>query len=463
MAMTRAMLPCRRPRPPALPYDRDSWCLGTIRPRVTPRRPDFVRQMRSPGPLPQWEDAGAHQEKNQPKITRAFSSAPASVIAMYAHLIIDTGAILAGEHLSLVADKYWTVDEVLLEIRDKHSRERLANLPFQLLTRAPSDAAIKTVAAVSRLSGNYWSLSKPDLLVLALAYMFEKEENGDQFLGRSHLLSGSSSMYRASVVAQGLQKQCATAPPDAERDGIPSVAPGVGAVEGGGVPGGGGWVTPDNFSATWNVDNFGHQHVGLCLGERVDQRHQNEAVACVTGDFAMQNVLLQMHMNVVAISGRVIREIRHFVLKCDACYRICTDLAKLFCPFCGSNALAKLSYSVGENGIPQYHYKKGRRVNIRGTKFSLPSPRGGRQGDLLLREDQLFMGKWRQKSLTRRQKASVFGERVTESMGLSLARKGGDLRVGVGGRNPNSARGRDRRGKKKKRLGRNATMEWSKA
>ena len=44
------------------------------------------------------------------------------------HLLVDTGAILAGEHLAITADNYWTVDEVLLEGRDKHSRERLANL-----------------------------------------------------------------------------------------------------------------------------------------------------------------------------------------------------------------------------------------------------------------------------------------------------------------------------------------------
>jgi len=170
-----------------------------------------------------------------------------------------------------------------------------------------------------------------------------------------------------------------------------------------------------------------------------------------------------MNMNAVSVNGRAIREIRHFVLKCDACYRVCTDLSKLFCPFCGSNALAKLSYSVDRNGQPRYHYKKGRRVNTRGMKFSLPAPRGGRQGDLLLREDQLLMGKWKQKSMTARRTASVFGECVTESMGLSFSAKEPSLTVGVGRRNPNSARGRERRGKKKKRHGRNATMEWSKA
>jgi len=210
------------------------------------------------------------------------------------HLIIDTGAILTGVISALPpADNYWTVDEVLLEVRDKHSRERLANLPFQLRTRAPSDVAIRAVADFARFTGNYWSLSKPDMLVLALAYMFESEENGDQFLreapsrpqdnGQLHSVSsaGTTHTRQASNVPSG-------EPANAGEDDSD-------------------WITPDNIDVAIcsNGGGFGCQGEtaspsGMGAGKAQQandkvQHHprQNGAVVCVTGDFAMQNVLLQ--------------------------------------------------------------------------------------------------------------------------------------------------------------------------
>ena len=127
---------------------------------------------------------------------------------------------------------------------------------------------------------------------------------------------------------------------------------------------------------------------------------------------------------------------------------ITTKMDKLFCPSCGNPSLAKLGVTLRKNGQPDFHYAKGRRVNIRGSKYPLPNPKvrtewyavmcsgvcggvprlvvlcccldtpplfppplppalplsshpvcvqGGRQGDLLLREDQLLTGVWKQR------------------------------------------------------------------
>ena len=46
------------------------------------------------------------------------------------------------------------------------------------------------------------------------------------------------------------------------------------------------------------------------------------SVACVTGDFAMQNVLLQMGLRLVAPNGSRIRELRRWALRCSACSRV---------------------------------------------------------------------------------------------------------------------------------------------
>lgn len=113
--------------------------------------------------------------------------------------------------------------------------------------------------------------------------------------------------------------------------------------------------------------------------------------------------------------------------------RISTDTSKVFCPYCGNATLARLGLTISKTGKVYYHYKKDRRVNTRGTKvrcgwlsrvargkgacdtchmarprahrvlplrraqFSLPKPKGGRGGDLLLAEDQMMVGVWAQR------------------------------------------------------------------
>ena len=53
----------------------------------------------------------------------------------------------------------------------------------------------------------------------------------------------------------------------------------------------------------------------------------------------------------------------------------------------------------------------------------------------------------------RRDIASAFGEDVTSAVGLHL-NKGQEIYVGLGSRNPNAVKGRERRGQKKKGSGR---------
>ncbi|KAE8717502.1 RNA-binding protein nob1, putative isoform 2 [Hibiscus syriacus] len=114
-------------------------------------------------------------------------------------------------------------------------------------------------------------------------------------------------------------------------------------------------------------------------------------VACVTGDFAMQNVLLQMGLRLLAPGGMQIRQLHRWVLKCHACYTVTAEIGRIFCPKCGNGGtLRKVAVTVGENGIVLASHRP--RITLRGTKFSLPLPQGGRDAitkNLILREDQL--------------------------------------------------------------------------
>eukprot|EP00535_Pseudo-nitzschia_heimii_P000593 CAMPEP_0197177156 /NCGR_PEP_ID=MMETSP1423-20130617/2867_1 /TAXON_ID=476441 /ORGANISM="Pseudo-nitzschia heimii, Strain UNC1101" /LENGTH=766 /DNA_ID=CAMNT_0042626669 /DNA_START=118 /DNA_END=2418 /DNA_ORIENTATION=+ len=234
-------------------------------------------------------------------------------------------------------------------------------------------------------------------------------------------------------------------------------------------------------------------------GSKASGPHMSQRTACATTDFAMQNVLLQMNLILLSTEGMRIRRLKSWVIRCGACFHIHGadqdfrdeshhHMKRLFCSHCGSDMLQRISASVdGKTGRLKLHFskrKQGRHHSIRGTKFSLPKPGSGNKykGDLLLREDQLLSGAWNQKvkinSGRKHQTAkshSMFGRDIASSVGCNVrstssATFGGkgwsssanttsggfgfnadDIRVGFGARkNPNAAKGRERRGKKKK-------------
>ena len=176
-------------------------------------------------------------------------------------------------------------------------------------------------------------------------------------------------------------------------------------------------------------------------------------VACITTDFAMQNVLMQIGLNIMSVDGLLIRAVKQWVLRCNACTQVHYDMDRLFCIKCGNSYLSRVSASIdNESGELKLHLRKSYHHELRGTKYSLPAP--GKQdrfsGELLLREDQLLGGIWRQKCVKiRKDVKSVFGEDVTSDVGMHV-NKGQQIKIGLGGRNPNAAKGRERRGKAKK-------------
>ncbi|KAJ1027652.1 hypothetical protein NDA16_001991 [Ustilago loliicola] len=136
-------------------------------------------------------------------------------------------------------------------------------------------------------------------------------------------------------------------------------------------------------------------------------------VACITGDFAVQNVLLQMGLSLVGVHGSRVRAVKSFVLRCHACMKVCKDVEKKFCPVCGNATLTKVAVTVDDTakGGFQLHLKKNYRFNLRGTKYSIPAPKagsasGGKTGGsgLILREDQLEWQRALAKEASRKRK-----------------------------------------------------------
>eukprot|EP00775_Hariotina_reticulata_P013406 gene13406-13534_t len=99
-----------------------------------------------------------------------------------------------------------------------------------------------------------------------------------------------------------------------------------------------------------------------------------------------QNVLLQMGLRLLTRDGRRIARLSRYALRCSACFTVTREAGRLFCPKCGNLSLDRVEVVVGPNGAEYYGARK--RHILRGTKFSLPKPRGGRNSrDPVLRED----------------------------------------------------------------------------
>lgn len=68
------------------------------------------------------------------------------------------------------------------------------------------------------------------------------------------------------------------------------------------------WITPDNLEEA-------RRKMGA-----LDTLSTVVEVACLTTDFAMQNVLIQIGINVVSLDGLLIKQAKTFILRCFACF-----------------------------------------------------------------------------------------------------------------------------------------------
>ncbi|GHJ88225.1 hypothetical protein NliqN6_4627 [Naganishia liquefaciens] len=147
-------------------------------------------------------------------------------------------------------------------------------------------------------------------------------------------------------------------------------------------------------------------------------------VACMTGDYAVQNVIMQIGLNLVGTGGKKMAQVKSWVLRCHACFKVCKDPSKKFCPSCGSPSLIRASVTTtgGANPTTQIHLKQNFQYRTRGTKYSIPDPKmGSAKGQkaggtgLILREDQKeFMDGMRREEI-RRQKEERQLERAAKA------------------------------------------------
>lgn len=365
------------------------------------------------------------------------------------------------------SERLITTPAVISEIKDLNARSRadILLMPF-LDIQSPSTESLKIIIDFARKTGDLAVLSKPDIQVLALAYEIECERNGGDWRlrrapGQKGLNGptpktedGSSNQpqivddaqnkaYEASpanqetntpanptslqnlgaeteasvaisqIQSSGQSIQASEVVQDLEKLQISSLDPTQSAVveaePSASTPGAGdqrelsdadssdseGWITPSNVKR--------HQAKDMDSATAPISESSKIQAATITTDFAMQNVLLQMNLNLLSTSLQRVKKIKTWILRCHACFEKTKDMSKQFCTRCGKPTLTRVSCTINQNGKFTLHLKKNMQWNHRGDRFSIPKPisgaangkvegKGGGKGgwgqSLILAEDQ---------------------------------------------------------------------------
>jgi RNA-binding protein NOB1 len=338
-----------------------------------------------------------------------------------------------------------TTPSVIAEIRDPAARSRVDNLYLPFITlRSPKPESVKFVKDFARRTGDAVVLSHTDIEVLTLAYDLECERNGGDW--RLRRVPGQKRVNGSPPVKVEQAKLEETPAQDTPAEGTPvEEKPAEDAQNANGmecltrdlqdttlekqdVPS---YFSPNEETPTDEADtadkpeedqgdSSGSDSEGWITPSNI-KRHQAKdesssastkseskilQVATMTGDFAMQNVLLQINLNLLSpATCKRIAHLKQTILRCHGCFLTTKEMNKQFCPRCGKPTLTRVSCTTNDKGEVKLHLKARMQWNNKGNVFSIPKPvsgtsnqkwqgsrHGGGQGgwgnELVLAEDQ---------------------------------------------------------------------------
>ena len=326
-------------------------------------------------------------------------------------IILDSSPLLLNQPplSTLLAQSHalFTIPSVLSEIRDHNARVRIETTYTPFMTvRAPKPDSIKFVREFARKTGDAPVLSDIDVEVLALAYDLERERNGGDWRLRrvpgQKRVNGSrpvkdqkavdvetenvdETATRAicdalSSVVEDLQSKCldqdvATMEEETQSDHVEMSVSGLpeGPLEthdSSEDSDSGGWITTSNIRK--------HQAKEESGSTATKSQPKTMQVATITGDFAMQNVLLQMNLNLLSTTTcKRIAHLKQNILRCHGCFATTKEMNKQFCPRCGKPTLTRVSCTTNDKGEVKLHLKANKQWNNKGNVFSIPKPVSG--------------------------------------------------------------------------------------
>ena len=259
-------------------------------------------------------------------------------MAKFKHLILDAAPLLSGETLNPeMSENFWTVPGVLAEIKDAAAKARLASLPYQLQERSPKPGTLSRVISFTQKTGDYASLSATDLRVIALLVELEEEKRGCELkmeLSVKKMNDTSEKTDLKKETNDSTEEQKEELKEEEQKEEPKEIEEDQ--------------KDEDDFEGEWiTPTNYKTQKV------LVEEESPLELIGCISSDFAVQNVILQLKLHLYSTDGKRIKMVKSWLMRCHACYWTTLDTNKKFCGKCGGLTLTKTSYRVDASGNRQ--------------------------------------------------------------------------------------------------------------
>lgn len=405
-----------------------------------------------------------------------------AALPFVATLVIDAGPIISNTNLPK-AGSYYTTPAVFAELKDESTRSRLATI-YDLQIRSPKKESLDFVRGFSKKTGDSEVLSSADIGIIALTYELECEQNGGDWRLRrtpgqsringsppvkSHVAEASTMEHEEAIVekeiddvtqslantdvaqvAESIDNESLISPSSSvdqevsqhAEEPTPDLTTGESAEdedekdteEEDSDEDGGDWITPSNLKQHQERDS------------NIDGTAQDVKpmkVACATHDFALQNVLLQIGLNLISGDGKRISSVKTWVLRCHACFKITRKMNQKFCPICGGATLMRTSMSTDSKGAMKVHLKRNMQWNNRGTVYSIPNQQHGTANmkgreNLILRADQREVEKLEKRDKYKKEIDLLDPDYIPSIVSGRRDMTRSSVRFGHGKRNPNS-------------------------
>lgn len=263
------------------------------------------------------------------------------------HLVVDTAGFINKVPLQDFGTNIYTIKEVVHEVTSKRQKVDLSVLPYILNIETVFPEYVQFVIDFSKRTGDYPSLSATDIKVIALAYQIHKEKYGID--GLKTVPEAKSVVLKKPELSD---KTIGFYDPDSLCDDVSELEIDEG------------WITEDNIKDIIKNDQ--------------DDTEEEAKVGCITTDYALQNVIKQIGLSIVALDGRVIKEIRTYIRRCYGCFTLTSNMTRMFCPKCGNKSLKRVAVYLDENGKQCIYINGKRPLSTKGKKYSLPKPQGGK-------------------------------------------------------------------------------------
>ncbi|XP_065202679.1 RNA-binding protein NOB1-like [Planococcus citri] len=350
------------------------------------------------------------------------------------YLVVDTTPFIQNAPLHEVGENVLTISDVVEEIRNKRQLRHLASLTYDLQIKDVFQEHISFVSDFAKKTGDYSSLSSTDIKLIALTYQLELENVGRDHLRKSPIMkrfdinaskivkpidpkvNGLSLPVKLSDVKlknrlendEVIDHEKKEAASDDEYESAEEEVSDDHFED----------VGSDNASDSQELleEEEGEDHDDYDEEEEEEEEEDDDddddddddgdddtnwvtpsnisnlkrtvhggnysdkevIVGCMSTDFAVQNVLMQLGLKVVALDGRIITQLRSYVLRCYACFKLTTNMRKVFCPKCGLKTLKRVSVFLDEKGNKCININFKKPINAKGKRFSLPMPQGGK-------------------------------------------------------------------------------------